>query len=146
MKKHLSLLMLVAALLVPWASRAQETVTIGTGTSTSYYIPFNSLYGYSFTEEVYPASAINVAGSITKVRFHLGQSNTAAQTNSITLYMKNVTRSSFSSTTDIEPVTAGDIVYSGSWTIPANYTGWVEIELDNPFDYDGTSNLMVAMH
>jgi hypothetical protein len=60
--------------------------------------------------------------------------------------MKNVTRSSFSSTTDIEPVTAGDIVYSGSWTIPANYTGWVEIELDNPFDYDGTSNLMVAMH
>ena len=123
-----------------------ETIEIGTGTSTSYYIPFNSLYGYSFTEQVYPASEIGMAGSITSISFYLGQSYTEAQTNSTALYMKNVSRTTFSSTTDYETVTAGDMVYSGMWTIPANYTGWVTINLDTPFAYDGSSNLMVAMH
>ncbi|MBP5527209.1 MAG: fibronectin type III domain-containing protein, partial [Bacteroidales bacterium] len=144
--KFLMPMLLLVAMALPWESRAQVTVTIGTGTSTSYYIPFNSLYGYSFTEMVYPATEINMAGSITTVRFYLAQSYTSDQTNSITLYMKNVTRSNFSSTTDIEPVTTADVVFDGNWTIPANYTGWVDIDLDVPFSYDGSSNLMVAMH
>ena len=125
---------------------APGDVVIGTGTSTTYMVPFNSLYGYSFTEQIYPASEVGTEGNIYSVSFYLGTSNAAEQTNSIDLYMKNVTRSTFSSTTDYEPVAAGDIVYSGSWTIPANYTGWVTINLDNPFMFDGTSNLMIAMH
>ena len=145
MRKHV-FFMLLMALLVPWAARAQETVTIGTGTSTTSNGPFNSLWGYSFVEQVYTAAEISMAGTITKVRFQLGSSYTSVQTNNIELYMKNVSRSSFSSTSDYEQVSTSDIVYSGQWTIPANYTGWVEIELDTPFEYDGTSNLMVAMH
>ncbi len=146
MKKFLRSVLLMACLAVPWATSGQETVTIGTGTSTNYYTPFNSLYGYSFTEMVYPAAAINMAGTINSISFHLGQSYSTAQTNTIALYMKNVSRTSFSSNTDYEAVTTSDLVYSGSWTIPASYTGWVTIELDNPFYYDGSSNLMVAMH
>ena len=138
--------MLLVALLVPWASRAQVTVTIGNGTTNQSGVPFNSLYGYSFTEQVYLAADINMTGTITAVRFYLNQSYTAAQTNNITLWMKNVSRSSFTATTDYEPVTASDVVYNGSWTIPANYTGWVEIQLTTPFFYDGASNLLVAMH
>ena len=123
MKKKLSFLMLMAALIVPWASRAQDTVTIGTGTSTTSNVPFSSLWGYSFVEQIYLATDIDMAGEITNIYFYLGTSNSAVQTNSITLYMKNVTRSTFSSTTDIEPVTANDIVYSGPFrpTIPV---GW----------------------
>lgn len=138
--------MLLAALVVPWASRAQETVTIGTGTTNQTGVPFNSLYHYSFVEQVYLASDIDMAGTITKVKFYLNQSYSTVQTNNITLWMKNVSRTSFSTTTDYEPVTTSDVVYNGSWTIPANYTGWVEIELTTPFQYDGVSNLMVAMH
>ncbi|MBQ9508106.1 MAG: fibronectin type III domain-containing protein [Bacteroidales bacterium] len=125
---------------------APGDVVIGTGTSTTYLVPFNSLYGYSFTEQIYPVSEVGAEGQIYAVSFYLGTSNSAAQTNSIDLYMKNVTRSTFSSNTDYEPVAAGDIVYSGSWTIPSDYTGWVTITLDNPFMFDGTSNLMIAMH
>ena len=145
MKKKVFSLMMTLLLAFVGVAKA-ETIEIGTGTSTSYYVPFNSLYGYSFTEQVYSASDIGTAGSITSISFYLGTSNSSVQTNNITLYMKNVARSSFSSTSDYETVTTGDIVYSGSWTIPANYTGWVAITLDTPFAYDGTSNLMVAMH
>ena len=112
-----------------------ETVVIGNdGTSTSYYIPFNSLYNYSFTELVYPASEIGTAGDITSISFYLGTANTSTdQTNDIVLYMKNVTRETFASTSDFEAVTSGDIVFQGQWTIPMNYTGWVTIDLDTPF-------------
>ena len=139
MQKFLRTLML-AALLLPFASQAQETVTIGEGTSTTYVTPFNSLWGYSFVEQIYLASEIGTDGNITAVRFYL---SSGTQTNNITLYMKNVTRSTFSSTSDYESVSASDIVYTGSVTFA---TGWVEIQLDQPFEYDGSSNLLVAMH
>ena len=131
---------MLAALLLPFASQAQETVTIGEGTSTTYVTPFNSLWGYSFVEQIYLASEIGTDGNITAVRFYL---SSGTQTNNITLYMKNVTRSTFSSSTDFESVSASDIVYTGSVTFTA---GWVEIQLDTPFEYDGSSNLLVAMH
>ncbi|MBP5528281.1 MAG: fibronectin type III domain-containing protein [Bacteroidales bacterium] len=146
MKKHLQILLLLAALLVPWATRAQDTVTIGDGTSTSYYGPFNSLWGYSFVEMIYPDSLIGTAGTITEVSFYLGQSSSATQTNDYDVFMKNVTRGSFAGNTDFETVDSSDIVFSGTWTIPMNYTGWVTLVLDTPFQYDGTSNLMIAMH
>ena len=120
-------------------------IEIGDGTSTTYMTPFNSLYGYSFTEQIFFASEIGSAITINSIGFNLSQSYSTAQTNDIVLYMKNVTRDSFTSSTDYEPVTLSDVVFSGSWTIPANYTGWVTIDLDTPFAYDGTSNLMIAM-
>jgi len=144
--KHL-LLALLLALLVPWAASAQETVTIGDGTGTTYETPFNSLYGYSFTEVIYPASEILIdgetpAGTITAISYYL--TSTSSQTNDIVLYMKNVTRETFSSTTDYEPVTADDIVFNGQWALPS-VAGWTTITLDTPFEYDGESNLMIAM-
>ena len=146
MKKKVFSLMMTLLLAFMGVAKA-ETVEIGTGSSgTTYYVPFNSLYEYSFTEQVFLASEIGAAGNITSISFNLGQSYSSEQTNQFALYMKNVSRSSFSSTTDYEAVTAGDIVYSGMWTIPANYTGWVTVTLDTPFAYDGTSNLLVAMH
>ena len=146
MKKKVFSLMMMLLLAFVGVAKA-ETIEIGTGTGTSYYIPFNSLYGYSFTEMVYPASEIGTAGDITSISFYLGTANTSAnQTNDYVLYMKNVSRENFASNTDYETVTTDDIVFQGQWTIPMNYTGWLTIELDTPFAYDGTSNLMVAMH
>ncbi|MBR4918968.1 MAG: fibronectin type III domain-containing protein, partial [Bacteroidales bacterium] len=121
------------------------TVTVGTGTSTSSGVPFNTLYGYSFTEQIYPASEINVESVIKSISFyHKPNNTTAAQTNNIVVYMKNVERSTFS-TTNYEAVSESDIVFSGSWTIPGT-EGWATIVLDKPFKYDGHSNLMIAMH
>ena len=121
------------------------TVTVGTGTNTSYLVPFNTLYGYSFTEQIFPAAEINVESVIKSISFYFKpSSSTTAQTNSIVLYMKNVERSAFSAT-DYEEVSESDVVFSGNWTIPAN-EGWTTIQLSKPFKYDGHSNLMIAMH
>ena len=121
------------------------TITIGTGTSTTYTVPFNALYGYSFTEQIYTADRINAAGLIKAIRFyHKPSGTTTDQTNDIVLYMKSVDRQQFASNTDYEAVSESDIVYSGSWTIPGT-EGWTTINLTRPFNYDGNSNLMIAM-
>ena len=117
-----------------------DVVTIGDGTSTTYVTPFNSLWGYSFVEQVYTADEIGTAGTINSISFYL---SSGSQTNSVDVFMKNVSRTEFSSVEDYEPVTASDMVFSGTVTFSS---GWSTITLANPFQYDGTSNLMIALH
>ncbi len=140
MIKRITILMLLMALFAPWAANAQETVAIGDGTSTSYYTPYNSLFNYSFVEQIYTADEIGMAGTINSIAFYLRDSD-ASQTNDFVVYMKNVQRSSFSSNTDYETVTSADIVFSGSFTFSA---GWSTLTLTTPFAYDGSSNLLIA--
>ncbi len=118
-----------------------DVVTIGDGTGTTYYGPYNSLWGYSYVEQVYTASEIGTAGTINAISFNM--SSTDSQTNAVDVFMKNVSRTNFSGNTDWEPVTASDMVFSGTVTFN---NGWTTITLDTPFQYDGTSNLMIGMH
>ena len=157
MKKLLFLLLM--ALFMPWAAQAQITVTIGTGTNSTYSIPFHSLRSYSFVEQLYSASEIQqgggVAGSITSISFYRvinasldGKPDASPGqdwTNNIVLYMKNTNETAFNETTDYVPVSADDIVFNGAFSIPAATEGWVTITLNKPFSYDGTSNLLVAI-
>ena len=76
MKKKVFSLMMTLLLAFMGVAKA-ETIEIGDGTSTTYMVPFNSLYGYSFTEQVFLASEIGAAGNITSISFNLGQSYTA---------------------------------------------------------------------
>ena len=140
MKKKVFSLMMTLLLAFIGVAKA-EVVTIGDGTGTTYYCPFNSLWGYSFVEQVYTADEIGTAGTINSISFNM--SSTDAQTNAIDVFMKNVSRSNFSGNTDWETVTASDMVFSGTVTFT---NGWTTITLDTPFEYDGTSNLMIGMH
>ena len=141
MKKKVFSLMMMLLLAFMGVAKA-ETIEIGDGTSTSYYAPYNSLYEYSFVEQVYTASEIGGGGTITAISFNMRESD-ASQTNAIDVFMKNVSRSTFSNSTDYEPVTASDLVFSGTVTFSP---GWTTITLDTPFAYDGSSNLMIGMH
>ena len=116
----------------------------GTGTNTYTYIPFASASAYSFVEQIYPSYMVGGAGTINSISFYLN-ANSSDWSNEIVVYMKNVLRSHFASTSDYEPVTASDMVYMGTWTVPSGTTGWVTIDLTTPFTYDGTSNLLVAI-
>ena len=117
------------------------TLTIGSGTSTNAYIPTYAYYKYSLTEQIYTASEIGQAGTITAVSFKVSNSKSTART--VDLYMKATTKSAFSSKTGWETLSSSDKVYSGSVTF--NASGWTTITLSTPFVYDGTSNLVIGM-
>ena len=139
MKRHLQLLMLLAAFLVPWATNAQTTVTIGTGDATSRYVPINNYYNYSITEMLYTAEEIGTAGTISSISFYY---NGDAKDFPITVYMQNVDASDLS--TGISLATA-DQVFAGTYSVTAT-EGWHTITLDSPFAYDGTSNLLIGIN
>ncbi len=57
MKKKVFSLMMTLVLAFIGVARA-EVVQIGDGTTTTSVTPFNSLWGYSFVEQVYTANEI----------------------------------------------------------------------------------------
>ncbi len=121
----------------------RDLVEIGEGTGTTYYFPIDNYFNYSCTEQIYTADEIGTAGTINSISFYYNY-GTAYTANNVTMYMKNVTRDSFASTTDCEPLAASDVVWTGS--IAPTAAGWYTFDLDTPFQYDGTSNLLVAFY
>lgn len=122
-----------------------DDVTIGTGTSTSYYIPFYGAYQYSYTQQIYTAAEMhNEAKDINSIAFqYTGES---AITRTVDIYLLNTTKSALDSAW--APMTGAQLVYSGDITMNANAAenNWNRIILDSVFHYDGISNLLIAVN
>ena len=69
-------------------------VTIGSGTTTSSYIPTCAHSNYSLCQQIYKPSEIGCAGTITKVAFKVANSKSATRT--IDIYMSHTDTSAFS--------------------------------------------------
>ena len=120
-----------------FAFQQEVEVTIGSGTTGGNYLPTGDYYKYSLTQQIYTASELGEAGSITAISFYYNTS-TASNPRSLMIYMAH-TPSSTISTWSI--VTSGQLVYSGSYTFNQ---GWNTITLTTPFAYDGSSNLLLT--
>ena len=115
-------------------------VTVGSGTNSLMYLPSFTNYNYSLSQQIYTAEELTSAGTITAIAFN-NSANTAER--NFDVYLKHTTKTAFSSNTDWETVSAADKVYSGMVTYAAE--GWFTILFDTPFEYDGTSNLIVCV-
>lgn len=127
---------------------AQGTIGIGSGTATNQNVPINSCMGYNYSQQIVTAAEYGagggVAGNITKIRYYFAAGTTTfANFNNWTIYVGHTAKTQFSSNTDWEPVTNLTQVYSGTITPVANT--WMEITFTTPFNYNGTSNLIVAV-
>ncbi|MCB0758229.1 MAG: choice-of-anchor J domain-containing protein, partial [Flavobacteriales bacterium] len=140
--KTLMLILLVAGGFATGANA--QTVTIGSGTGTSIYLPLRNFYGYNYTQQIYTAAQVTQGGKIDKIRFMLNAGGLSNSTDWV-VYMGNTAKTSFTSTTDWIPVASMTQVFSG--TVPdAPPTGtWMEITLTTPFVYNGTDNLVIAV-
>ena len=118
-----------------------EDVTIGSGTSTNNYIPTYAYYDYSFTQQIYKASEVGTAGTITKIAFKNNSSNSTSR--NMDIYLKHTTKTAFTTTSGWESVSSTDLAFSGTVTFVAS--GWTTIILDTPFAYDGTNNLLLCV-
>ncbi len=116
---------------------------IGEGTVTEVHLPIEPYYGYTYSQSIYTASELNLGVSqINKIAYHYNGNST--WTDNIVVYMGNTTKTSFSSTSDWIALANITEVYNGTFTAPAT-AGWVEITLDTPFTYDGSSNLVIGI-
>lgn len=130
--------------LVGYGTVQGQNVTIGSGTTTANTLPVNAFYGYSYTQQIVLKSEINQGGNIYTLRFYMVGGIALSNSNDWTIYMGHTSKTSFSSTTDWVPLTGLTQVWTGTITAtpPA---GWYEIELDTPFAYNNTDNLVIAV-
>ncbi len=141
MKKVLLNLLLLLAM--AFGAVAQTEVTIGNGTESSYELPTNMYYNYSLTQQIYTAEEIGTSGSISSISFYYDYTNDF-NLSGIKVYMMITDKSSFESDEDMVDMSAATLVYEGN--VSATSAGWITIELDDEFDYDGTGNLLLCVY
>ena len=114
--------------------------TIGTGTSTTSYIPLYGYYDYSWSSILFTSAELGFTGRIDTIAF---QANTTAPYTSLDqrVYMSNVAYTAFP---DVLPPVVGSMtnVYTG--TVVWSGNGWYKIALQTPFNYDGVSSLQIS--
>ncbi|MCQ2306787.1 MAG: T9SS type A sorting domain-containing protein [Bacteroidales bacterium] len=154
MRKKFTFLLMVLLALAGFKSWGQETeVQIGSGSQLSTVYPFQSYYNYSYNQFFYTAAEISTAAqnagvgtingcTINSISFDAGGDD-YTRTYSFNIYMKNVSRNNFANSLD-DWETISDANLVGQGTITSATTGWVTFNLSNPFDWDGTSNLLIA--
>ena len=141
--KKLFMFMLMAMIL-SISGWGQEEITIGQNNynSTNNRSPINLFYKNSASQTIYLASEINTAGSITSISYKNLYSGLNA-TRNIKVYMAETTLSAFAAASDKLPASEFTLVYDGTATFVGG--AWTEIELDEPFVYSGSDNLVIAV-
>ena len=118
-----------------------QGLELGQDEGNHEYLPSYSFYEYALSQQIYTAEEIGTACTITSISF-FNKANTDRVRN-YDIYLKHTDKTAFSSKTDWVTVTASDKVFSGTVTMGA--VAWTTFELDTPFEYDGTSNLVLVV-
>ena len=127
---------------------AQETIEwTATQSFPSWCNPIADYFNYSVVQQIYTAEELQgkKAGTINKVSFKYNTG--AAVVRNVVVYMKNVDKSSFANGTDWVAVSDADIVYDGTWAIPALGNSEIEVVIDftKGFEYTG-GDILLCMY
>lgn len=146
-KKSL-LLMLLTALLMPWQSKAQETLTVFDGTATSQYIPMYGNYfdDYTKSECIIPASELTDMedGTITAITFYAETvGNRTWDNTNQKVFFKEVPNTTLAgSYSGMEGAT---IVFDGLLTMPTTASTGYTIVFAEGYTYGG-GNLLIGVY
>ena len=121
------------------ANFAEGTMIGDGGTSTSAYLPSHSNWRYTLSQQIYTPDELGGEGLITSIAFYNAGTT---KTRTCDFYMKATMKNTFSGSTDWEVVSEADKVFSGEVTMNAGE--WTFVTFDNPFVYDGVSNLVLV--
>ena len=117
---------------------------VGNGQEQSKDVPYTSYSNYGLAESLYTADEINeaggAAGTITNIAYKVAQTGTL-ETSSVKIYFGLTSANSLDKFVDPDSLT---LVYEGSPTL-GKKEGWEQLKLTVPFEYDGSSNLVVAV-
>ena len=139
MKKNYILYALFCLLL---SFSGYSQVTIGSGTLTGQALPIEPYYGYSYTQSIYDSSTINAFGSITGVNYYATPQTTLVNSSGWVIYAALTEKTVFDGDQDWIPISEFTQVFEGN---PSIEEGLVTITFDVPFEYNGTSNLVLAV-
>ena len=112
--------------------------------NTNSSLPLNSYYKYSFSQQIFLQGEMGDGGLIDTIRFQ--QSSTMDDNRNVKIYLGHTALSYFSSGsgTVILP-SEMSLVFDGTIALNQPVDGWLTIPLQNPFDYNGSNNLVLTV-
>lgn len=135
------------------ALRSVNNTHIGTLTSTTnnnYPSPYNPKTRYVKEQYIYTAEQIRAAGhqagTISAISFNLAAMGANVNNftfSDFTIKIGTTTASTFANTTYLTGLT--QVYHSDNLTLDGSSLGWVEHMLDTPYNWDGTSNLVIEV-
>lgn len=147
------LLFLCIMLATSYGVTAQTTVTIGTGTSSSYfYGPYyrsssGSSFDYSRYAYLYTATELGIPAGATIIKVEWNKrTGTINGNNVFNIFMKNTSSTSLTSGTTWGVLVSGATNVYASNTQSFMTTGWVPFILDAPYEYTGGSLMIMTDH
>ena len=122
-------------------------VVLGDGDIVNSALPIEPYYGYSYSQSIYKSGQINASGSITGVSYTATASTTLATSGQWVVYVGLTEKEIFESTSDWIPISELTQVYAATAEAPTTISeeGVVTITFDAPFEYNGSSNLVIAV-
>ena len=148
MKKILLILAFFSAMFSTVKATEVEIGVDDASIANSTYIPINALWKYGWSQQIYLADEIGMAGSINSITLSMYHTGANPPVYSVNVYMAEVDEDVFATASSWVSLGANDLVFSGTAfsnlpTTAANMAD-VTIELDTPFEYSGTGNLLIA--
>ncbi|MFO8087705.1 MAG: hypothetical protein R6T91_07875 [Bacteroidales bacterium] len=120
----------------------QTTIEIGTGTNSASY-PFYTFYHDSRTQILITASELQAQGAGSGVIDQIGFDVISAASQVMNGFNIEVKHTNLTTLDNLSAfVNSGwTNVYSGTYTVPG--TGWQNIDFQNSFSWNGTSNILI---
>ncbi len=117
-------------------------IVIGTATTNQRTEPLDRYYNYNTHEVIYLQSEIGVAGLINSIGYYKDNGTNLDPIESVAIYIKHTTDAQLPSGN--YSLTGYTQVYNGQF--PNNATsGWMEVQLTTPFQYNNTDNLGILI-
>ena len=121
-----------------------DAIQIGFGDEDWTDLPIDVYYSYSYTQSIYLQQEIGVSRWINKIAYHWDGFSAAPNSSDWVIYLGHTNKTSFAGANDWVPTSQMLKVFDGMVNIPAGPV-WIEIELDTPFLYNNTDNLVIAV-
>jgi trimeric autotransporter adhesin len=129
--------------LAPTVPGTSLTQTIGTGDFGGYFQPLRGNFQKAKSQYIYLASELTAAGfgagNITSLGLNVISKTSTIPYTGLTISLKNTTNASFAATTF---ETGAILAYSQNYS---TVTGMNTLNLSTPFNWDGTSNLLIEI-
>ena len=113
--------------------------------STTYLLPVNNFYRYTYSQQIYTADEITPTHTptvITGIAFNYGYTSQNTDKTDVKIYLAHRSSSSFASTTDWTPISDAVLVYEGNLICSQ---GWNTFNFDTYFSYNGSDNLVLIV-
>ncbi len=120
------------------------TVVIGNGEETLTSLPIEVNKGFSYSQSIVLQSEINLPDKqISKLWLYWDSHHEGSRSHEWCIYMGHTTKTAFDNGDDWVPASSLSKVFEGWVDLPA-IPGWIGIELQTPFLYNNSSNLLIA--